>query len=61
MKTDRLMTLADGIFAIVMTLLVFEMRVLEPCGFTGRHGDEQIGEVDALVPIPYVAGYVYKN
>ncbi len=43
MKTDRLMTLADGIFAIVMTLLVFEMRVPETAA-------DLSGELRDLVP-----------
>src|SRR6187549_1393686 len=30
MKTDRLETLTDGVFAIVMTLLVFDLRPPNP-------------------------------
>lgn len=33
MKQERLDTLADGVFAIVMTILVFEIRVPEHIGF----------------------------
>lgn len=49
MNTARLQTLADGVFAIVMTLLVFEMRIPELA--------DQLGE-DIFQLAPNLLSYV---
>jgi len=49
MKQERIDGLTDGIFAIVMTILVFEIRVPEIVGFTSN--EALFNEVFSLYPL----------
>lgn len=72
MSASRLQTLTDGVFAVVMTRLVFEMRVPDLVGtMAGPAAGNYLWGVlacvnpilslilYALVPVPYVFGWLY--